>query len=108
MSDDGALFDLPSSSSSATPVHDAYAAAIAELERLGALKLEHMGLAANLLRLGTIIDLERKGYAVAHATAQAHAIMSSLLELVPPSTGDAFTDLMQQLAAVAPSTPPPA
>lgn len=88
-------------------VHDAYAGAIAELRRTRVLKIEHEGLAANLLRLGTIIDHERKGYAVAHATGQAHEIMKTLLALVPPETGDAFTDLMAQLAATAPGRPTP-
>lgn len=83
-------------------VHDAYSNAVEELRRTHVLKTEHEGLAANLLRLGRIIDNERKGYAVAHASSQAHDIMKTLLALVPPETGDAFTDLMKRLEQTAP------
>lgn len=98
-----ALFDAPPPPPSASAVHDAYATAVDTLRDAGVLKPEHGGLAANLLRLGSIIDTERKGYAVAHATAQAHDIMKTLLDLVPPDTGDAFEDLMKSLALVKPT-----
>src|SRR5688500_18228435 len=90
----------------ASPVREAYAAAIDELERLGVLGPQHAGLAANLLRVGEIIDRERKGYAVAHATAQAHELMKTLLELVPVSAdGDPFVELMRELGLVTPPVP---
>lgn len=65
------------------PVRRAYQVAIDELLDRKLLELTHYGLCANLLRLADIIDHERKGYAVAHATAQAHELMKTLLDLVP-------------------------
>jgi hypothetical protein len=70
------------------PVRQAYWRAIDELENRGLLEATHLGLCANLLRLADIIDRERKGYAVAHATAQAHDLMKTLLELVPVDVVD--------------------
>lgn len=70
------------------PVRQAYRAAIDELERRMLLEATHLGICANLLRLAEIIDRERKGYAVAHATAQAHELMKTLLALVPAAEID--------------------
>jgi len=101
-----ALFDVPRPPST-TAVHDAYAKAVEQLRSQGVLTAIHEGLAANLLRLGTIIDNERKGYAVAHATGQAHDIMKTLLGLAPEQTADEFVDIMKRLEESLPKSGPP-
>lgn len=80
------------------PVREAYQRAIDELRDRDLLEPTHFGIAANVLRLADIIDRERKGYAVAHASAQAHELMKTLLELVPPATvDDEWVTIMREI-----------
>lgn len=103
-----ALFDLPAAGPGGTggPVYAAYLAATMALRDNGHLRAEHEGLVANLLKLGQIIDTERKGYAVAHATGQAHDIMKTLLALAGDDDEDPFLALMENLQANMPGGSP--
>jgi len=102
-----ALFDLgpTSGASGGGPVYAAYLSATQALREGGYLKPEHEGLVANLLKLGQIIDTERKGYAVAHATGQAHDIMKTLLALGGDGEEDPFLTLMRDLQSKMPGAP---
>lgn len=95
---DGMLPGLELPKPEAGPVAAAYSKAIEALRELDVLKPEHEGIAANLLRLAAVIDHERKGYAVAHASTAAAALMQTLLDLVPADeVDDEWARIMMQI-----------